>query len=323
MSPRSSHFSSPSQIKTDYKISRSVLRAFWSIAGAIRSIIRLMSAGFYISSGRVQRTRLSTSSVFWDELASFLLYGLLMLGTNALLAAPAANVDNDYRDALSLYERRDIVSRQKAIQILERNLEVNAEHLDTQALIAFAYAHEAHMMQQIGERSTDYLASAEAFAKAVLAKQPSNIFAKKTIIFLHLVGGLQMDASRLMAKEMTEKETDADMWYMQALLSEGEKSRKAIVRALELKPNHVWIYSDMAFRAIQLNDLPLAEKWISALEARTPGIADLDLLKAVVAAQKKNRKDIQFHWAAFTAKAPNSPIMSRLMDRMLKGQASP
>lgn len=282
-----------------------------------------MSAGYFISPGRVQQARRSTRPPWWEELATFLLYGLLILSANALFAAPSANVDKDYRDALNLYERRDIVSRQKAIQILERNLEVNAEHLDTQALIAFAYAHEAHLMQQIGEHSTDYLASAEAFAKAVLAKQPTNTFAKKTVIFLHLVGGLQLDASRLMAKEMTDKETDADMWYMQALLTEGEKSKRALTRALELKPNHVWIYSDMAFRAIQLNDLPLAEKWIAALEARTPGIADLDLLKAVVAAQKKNRKDIQLHWSAFTAKAPNSPIMSRLMDKMLKGQSSP
>lgn len=281
-----------------------------------------MSAGYFIHPRRVGNTHRSVSSALWEEFAAFLLCGMLIFGANALLAAPATNVDNDYRDALSLYERRDIVSRQKAIQILERNLETNAEHLDTQALIAFAYAHEAYLMQQIGEHSTDYLASAEAFAKAVLAKQPANMHAKKTVIFLHLVGGLQQDASRLMAKEMTEKETDADMWYMQALLSEGDKSKKALMRALELKPNYVWIYSDMAFRAIQLNDLPLAEKWIAALEARAPGIADLDLLKAVVAAQKKNRKDVQLHWSAFTAKAPNSPIMSRLMDKMLKDQVS-
>lgn len=282
-----------------------------------------MSAGSSLSTRRVTKTRSATASAFWDDIASFLLYCLLLLSTNALLAAPAGNVDNDYKDALSLYERRDIVSLQKAIQILEHNLEVNAEHLDTQALIAFAYAHEAHLLQQIGEHSKDYHASAEAFAKAVLAKQPGNLFAKKTVIYLYLVGGLQQDASKLMAKEMTEKETDADMWYMQALLSEGDKSKKALLRALELKPNHVWIYSDMAFRAIQLNDLALAEKWIAALEARLPGIADIDLLKAVVAAQKKQRKEIQVHWSAFAAKAPDSPIMTRLMDKILKGQGSP
>ncbi len=285
--------------------------------------MKLMFAGEFVSPGGFRKSRPEKRSAFWDDLGSFILYGLLILGVNALSAAPAGNVDNDYKDALSLYEKRDIVSRQKAMQILERNLEINAEHIDTQALIAYAYAHEAYLMQQLGENATDYLTSAEAFAKTVLSKQPGNIHAKKTVIFLHLVGGLQMDASRLMAKEMTDKETDADMWYMQAMISEGEKSRKSLVRALELKPNHVWIYSDMAFRAIQLNDLPLAEKWIAALEARVPGIADIDLLKAVVAAEKKNRKDIQVHWSAFTAKAPNSPIMSRLMDKMLKVQTSP
>ncbi len=282
-----------------------------------------MSAGYVFPPSQVQKSRRSANAPWWEDLVTFLLYGLIILSANALSAAPPVSVDNDYKDALNLYERRDIASRQKAIQILERNLEANAEHVDTQALIAFAYAHEAYLMQQIGEHSTDYLASAEAFAKTVLAKQPTNTLAKKTVIFLHLVGGLQLDASRLMAKEMTEKETDADMWYMQALLTEGDKSKRALTRALELKPNHVWIYSDMAFRAIQLNDLPLAEKWIAALEARVPGIADIDLLKAVVAAQKKNRKEIQMHWSAFTAKAPQSPIMSRLMDKMLKSQSSP
>ncbi|GAB4426020.1 MAG: hypothetical protein OHK0011_07450 [Turneriella sp.] len=282
-----------------------------------------MSAGYFVPKRREIVARRSVFLDIGEELAVFLLYGVLIFAANALLAAPAANVDNDYRDALSLFERRDIVSRQKAIQILVRNLETNAEHLDTQALIAFAYAHEAHLMQQVGENPKDYLASAEAFAQAVLAKQPTNAHAKKTVIFLKLVGGLQQDASKLIAKEMTEKETDADMWYMQALLSEGEKSKKALIRALELKPNHVWIYSDMAFRAIKLNDLPLAEKWIAALEARMPGIADLDLLKAVLAAHKKNRKELQSFWSAFTAKVAESPVASRLVEQMLKSQASP
>lgn len=281
-----------------------------------------MSAGYFVHPRRVQNARHSVYSALWEELAGFLLYALLIFGANALLAAPAANVDNDYRDALSLYEKRDIVSGYKAIQILERNLDANADHLDTQALLAFAYVHEAHLLKQIGGQSADYLSSAEAFAKLVLAKQAANAYAKKAMIFLQLVGGLRQEAAQLLAKEMTEKETDADLWYMQALLSEGEKSKMALARALELKPNHVWIYSDMTFRAIQLNDLPLAEKWVAALEARTPGIADLDLLKAVVAAQKKNRKGAQQHWSAFTAKAPNSPGMTRLMDKILKGQVS-
>jgi tetratricopeptide (TPR) repeat protein len=285
--------------------------------------MKLMFAGEFAPPRGFRKKRSSQRSAFVDELGSFFLYGLLLLAVNALSAAPAGNVDNDYKDALSLFENRDIVSRQKAIQILERNLEINAEHTDTQGLIAYAYAHEAYLMQQLGENATDYLTSAEAFAKTVLSKQPGNIYAKKTIIFLYLVGGLQVDASQRIAREMTDKETDADMWYMQAIVSEGEKSRRSLARALELKPNNVWIYSDMAFRAIQLNDLPLAEKWIAALETKAPAIADLDLLKAVVAAEKKNRKDLQAHWSAFSAKVTNVPIMSRLMDKMLKAQASP
>jgi predicted Zn-dependent protease len=281
-----------------------------------------MPAGYFVHPRRVQNARHAIYLALWEELAGFLLYAVLIFGANALLAAPAVSVDNDYRDALSLYEKRDIVSEYKAIQILERNLDANPDHLDTQALLAFAYAHEAHLLKQIGGQSADYMSSAEAFAKVVLAKQPANAYAKKTVIFLQLVGGLRQEAAQLLAKEITEKENDADLWYMQAVLTEGEKTTMALARALELKPNHVWIYSDMAFRSLELNDVPLAEKWIAALEARAPGIADLDLLKAVVAAQKKNRKEAQQHWSAFTAKAPNSPVITRLMDKILKGRAS-
>jgi tetratricopeptide (TPR) repeat protein len=282
-----------------------------------------MQAGSAIFPSKLNNLPRSLQIPWWDELASFLLYGLLLIGANVLFAAQPASVDNDYKDALSLYEKRDIVSLQKAIEILERNLKVNPEHLETQALISFAYAHEAYLMQQIDGRAADYLVSAENFAKAVLAKNPRNTFAKKTIIFSHLIVGQKAEAAKILAMEMNEKESDADMWYLQALLTEGDESKRALIRALELKPNHVWIYSDMAFRAIHFNDLPLAEKWIAALEARMPGIADLDLLKAVVAAQKKKRKDSQLHWSALNAKTPHPPGIALLLEKMRKAQASP
>ena len=95
-----------------------------------------MFAGESVSPGGFRKSSPKRRSPFWDDLGSFILYALLIIGVNALSAAPAGNVDNDYKDALGLYEKRDIVSRQKAIQILERNLEINAEHIDTQALIA-------------------------------------------------------------------------------------------------------------------------------------------------------------------------------------------
>ena len=283
----------------------------------------MMASGIRQKLPRIQTESTSRLAGFWDETLSFLLYALLIALTNAAFAAPPVNVDNNYKDALNLFEQRDIVSRQKAIHILERNLETNAEHQETQALIAFLYAHEAYLLQQLGERSNDYLTSAEAFAKAVLAKQPTNSFARKTVIYLHLIGGLHQDATKLMEKAMTEKETDPDMWYIQAVLSEGDKARKSLAKALELKPNHVWIYSDMVFRAIRLNEIPLAEKWIAALEARLPGIADIDLLRAVIASLKKDRKAAESHWGAFSNKAPDSPILAHLMNKNSKNKTSP
>lgn len=258
-----------------------------------------------------------------DAFGSYLVYAALLLFANAVIAAPATNVDNEYKDAQKLFERRDLQSRQKAIEILEKNLEASPGHLETQALIGFAYAHEANLMVQLGERGGDYLTSAEAFAKGVIAKQPTNIYARKTVILLHLVGGLQIDASKILAKDMTDKETDADLWYMQAVMSDGDKALRSLTRALELKPDHVWIYSDMAFRALQMNNIPVAEKWVAALDARAPGIADVDLLRAIIAAQKKDRKQLTAHWNTFSKKVPGSPMLLRIMNKMNKTSSSP
>ena len=80
------------------------------------------------------------------------------------------------------------------------------------------------------------------------------------------------------------------MWYMLAAVSEGDKANRSLARALTLNPDHVWIYSDMAFRALKMGDVAVAEKWIKALEARRPGVPEADLLRAIVAANKKDKK---------------------------------
>lgn len=257
---------------------------------------------------------------FADEVASFLIYALLLAVANASFAAPT-NVDNEYKDAQKLFEKRDFASRQKAIAVLEQAIASDPNHLETQALLGFAYAHEACLRQQLGEQPKDYLASAEAFAKVVLARQANNAIAKKTLMLLHIVRGAPQEAAKLMGNEPSATETDPDIWYLRAVLSEGDNSLKALAKALELKPDHVWIYSDLTIRAIRLNNLAVAEKWVAALEARAPGIADIDLLKAMVAAQKKNKKEAQQHWSAFVKKVPDSPIKDLLLSRV--GQASP
>ena len=236
---------------------------------------------------------------------------LLLIGLNSLQPLFAANPDSDYKDALALFEKRDIVSRIRAITILEKNLETKADHLDSQALISYAYAHEAYVMSQVGEPATEYQNSADAFSKAVLAQQPQNLFARKTVLFLQLVAGNHVDARKTLERDVTEKENDADMWYMLAAVSEGDKANRSLVRALTLNPDHVWIYSDMAFRALKMGDVAVAEKWIKALEARRPGVPEADLLRAIVAANKKDKKRAKEHWTDFARKAPDSVVAAK------------
>ena len=247
-----------------------------------------------------------------DLAGQYLVYALLVLGANSLIPLFAANPDADYKDALALFEKRDIVSRIRAITVLEKNLEQKADHLNSQALISYAYAHEAYVMAQIGEKATDYQNSAEAFSKAVLAQQPQNLYARKTSLFLQLAAGNHIDARKILERDVTENETDADLWYMLAVVSEGEKTNKALAKALTLNADHVWIYSDMAFRAVKMGDLVVAEKWVAALDSRRAGAPEVDLLRAVIAANKKDAKAAKTHWANFARKAPDSAVVSKL-----------
>lgn len=247
-----------------------------------------------------------------DLAGQYVVYALLVLGANSLLPLSAANPDGDYKDAVALFEKRDTVSRIRAITILEKNLEQKADHLDSQALISYAYAHEAYIMSQIGEKATDYQNSAEAFSKAVLAQQPQNLYARKTSLFLQLTAGNHIDARKILERDVTDKEPDADLWYMLAVVSDGDKANKSLAKALTLNPDHVWIYSDMAFRAVKMGDLVVAEKWVAALEARRAGVPEADLLRAVIAASKKDTKAAKSHWANFARKAPDSSVVFKL-----------
>ncbi len=247
-----------------------------------------------------------------DLAGQYVVYTLLLVGINSLQPLFAANPDSDYKDAVTLFEKRDIVSRGRAIAILEKNLEQKADHLDSQALISYAYVHEAYVMTQIGEKATEYQNSAEAFAKAVLAQQPQNLYARKTTLFLQLAAGNYVDARKALERDVTEKETDADLWFMLAVVSEGDKGNKALAKALTLNPDHVWIYSDMAFRAVKMGDLAVAEKWVKALEGRRAGVPEADLLRAVIAAHRKDKKRAKEHWSDFARKVPDSAIVSKL-----------
>ncbi len=251
-------------------------------------------------------------------MARYAIYALLLVLLNALSSASAANVDNDYRDALSLFQRRDIASCLRTITLLERNLEQKADHADSQALIAYAYAHQAFILSQIGESGADYLNSADAFSKAVLAQQPQNPFARKAKLLLQLIGGNFADVRKTFEKELTDKETDADLWYMSAVAGDADKAAKSLGTALRLNADLVWIYTDMAFRALKMNDLSTAEKWLRALEARKPGIADIDLLKATIAAQRQDKKTVQASWSDFSRKAPDFALVARFAGRAKK-----
>ena len=207
----------------------------------------------------------------FDLAGQFVVYTLLVLTVNSLQPVFAANLDADYKDAVTIFEKRDVVSCGRAITALEKILSQKADHLDAQALISYAYAHEAFVMTQLGEKATEYQNSADAFAKAVLAQQPQNIYARKTMLFLQLVAGNENDARKILERDVTESQSDADMWYLLAIVSDGENSGRALSKALSLNPDHVWIYADMAFRAVKAGDLVIAEKWAKALELRRAG----------------------------------------------------
>lgn len=251
---------------------------------------------------------------------SYAIFALSLLNLASLAAAPAAtvNVDNDYRDAAALFQRRDIVSCLRTINLLEKNLEKKPDHLDSQALISFAYAHEAFILSQLGESGTEYMNSADAFSKAVLTQQPKNPFARKAAMMLQLIAGNALEVRKTLEKEMTDKETDADLWYISAIVGEGDKTLKSLTTALNLNADHIWIYNDMAFRALKMNDLTTAEKWVRALEARRPGLADADLLKAAIAAQKRDKKAAQGFWVDFTRKAPEFSLVAKFGGRSKK-----
>jgi len=242
----------------------------------------------------------------------FILYSLLLSLVNFLSAAHASNADSEYKDAAQAFAQRDMASTQKAIAMLEKVLEQKPDHLESQALIAYAYAHEAFVMSQLGESGSDYQNSAEAFVKAVQSQQPQNTSAKKAQIFLLMMTGKTSDARKIIEKDLNEKETDADIWYMYALAGDADRTVNHLNRALTLNPDHVWIYTDMAFRALKMGDAVVAEKWIKALEAKRPSAAEVPLLYAVLAAQKKDKKRAQDQWAEFVRRSPDSPLVAKL-----------
>lgn len=242
----------------------------------------------------------------------FIIYSILLFLVNFLSAANAATPDSDYQDAAQVFEKRDMASTARAIVMLEKVLEQKPDHTNSQALIAFAYAHEAFVLTQMGEKAGEYQNSADAFAKAVLAQQPQNPSANKAMLYLQLMLGKAADVKKTLEKNVTEKETDADLWYMLAIVGDADNSKKHLSRALALRPDHVWIYTDMAFRALKLGDTAIAEKWIAALEIKRPAIPEVPLLNAVVAAQKRDKKRAQEQWAEFARRMPESPLALRL-----------
>ncbi|HRP69091.1 MAG TPA: hypothetical protein PLY93_06130 [Turneriella sp.] len=221
----------------------------------------------------------------------------------------AANLESDYRDAVVLFEKRDVVSCEASIAVLEKILEQKTDSLDAQALIAYAYAHHGGMLQQINGSGGEYLNSAYAFAKAALSQQPTNIYARKAILLLKLIGGDIVDVRKQVEKEWSEKETDADIWYFRAVSGDAAAATKSLQEALRKNTSHVWIYSDMAFRALLANDFATAEKWIAALQKQQAEIADVDLLKAVLAIKRSDEKEARLAWDSFTRKAPESVIV--------------
>ena len=247
-----------------------------------------------------------------ESIGQFAASALLLLAVNSIHVIFAANLDTDYRDAVALFEKRDVVSRGNAMSLLEKNLQQKADHLESQALISYIYAHEAYVLAQIGEPASEYQNSATAFSKAVLAQQPQNLFARKTNLVLLMMAGNMIDARKTLEATVTDNETDADMWYLLALVSEGEKANKAIAKALTLNPDHVWIHSDMAFRALKMGEIAVAEKWAKALEAQRPGVPESDLLNAAIAAAKKDKKRAKESWGKFIRKAPDSSLANKI-----------
>jgi len=240
----------------------------------------------------------------FESAGRYLLYATVLVAINFFSAVAAITPDADYKDAETMFQKRDLSSCLRSIQMLEKILEQKADHIDTQALLAYAYAHESFILAQIGQQGSEYANSAEAFAKAVLTQQPKNQYAAKAAILLALLNNKQDDVRKLLEKEVTDKEADPDLWYLLAVVSDGDKISKNLSKALSLRKDHVWIYSDMAFRAIKMSDLQVADKWIKALEAVRPGLGDTDLLQAVVAFQRKDTKNAQLFWDSFLRKTP-------------------
>jgi len=257
-----------------------------------------------------------------EDAGSYALYVVILLAINFFGAASAATVESDFKDAQSIFARRDLASGERALHMLEKILDQKADHLETQALISYIYAHEAFILTQLGEKATEFQNSADAFAKAVLTQQPQNANAKKASWLLMLIAGNHIDVKKILEKEITDKEVDADLWYMFATVNEGEKMQASLAKALSLNPEHIWIYSDLAFRAIKLGDLATAERWLSVLEARRSGSADGDLIRAALAAQKQDKKSAEAAWKSFSAKVPEFPLVKKISGKAVRKPAS-
>lgn len=253
-----------------------------------------------------------------EDTGSYILYTLILVLVNFSSAASAATVDSDFKDAQTVFDRRDLASGRKAIVMLEKILDQQASHLETQALVAYAYAHEAFILTQLGEKGTEFQNSAEAFTKTVLAQQPQNSNARKASWLLMLIAGNYTEVKNILEKTISDKETDADLWYMLASVSEGEKMQAALTKALTLNPDFIWVYSDLAFRSIKLGDVANAERWLTVLEAQRPGLAESDLLRAILAAQKKDKKTAEIAWKAFSIKIPEFYLVKKFSTKPTK-----
>jgi len=248
-------------------------------------------------------------------------HGLLLILFNFTSNLFAQSVDLEFNEARILFENRDLISISKAMIALEKIIAKNPDHLETQALLSFVYAHQASIARQIGQPSIDYENSASAFSTSVLAVQSNHRMALKTNAFLLLSNGNRIDAKKIIDAQIQPNETDIDWLYMQAVVSEEDKTIPILSAALSLNTSHVWIYFDMAMRSVKSNNLPNADKWLSGLKVKYPHIAEIDLLQIVIAAYKNDRNAVEEHAANFLKKMPSS-LISKKIHAAIKRQAS-
>ena len=224
----------------------------------------------------------------------------------------AQSTDLEFEEAKNLFENRDLVSIAKATIALEKIIGKKSDHLEAQALLSFVYAHQANIARQIGQPYLDYENSASAFSAQVLSVNADHRTALKTNAFLLLSKGNILDAKKIIDVRSPPNETDIDWLYMQAAVSENDKSVQIVSKILSVNASHVWIYFDMSMRSLRLNNLSNAEKWLSLLKANKPDLVEVDILQGVIAAHKNDIKTVQEYSANVLKKLPNSVISKKI-----------